>query len=116
MSCGCGCQMDNCNVVNKQFCEEVPHCYNVHTHVVNNVTRRHYYVPQYTYSEETVFMDEYPTYPMQMNYGYNNANMMFNNPSNINFCTNNSGCNCVNNPTGYNTMNSKCAYSDNNLF
>lgn len=78
MNYGCGCQSqrDNCNVVNKQFCEEIPHCYNVHTHVVNNVTRRHYYIPQYTYSEETVFMDEYPSCPFQG--GYNRMNTSYN--------------------------------------
>ena len=53
-SLGCPAQ-----VVNRQFECEVPHTVNMHTHVVNNYTRRHTYYPYYTQSEETRVYDIY---------------------------------------------------------
>lgn len=49
---------DNCKVLNKCFVEEVPHYYNCHTHVVNTCVRKHCYIPTYSCSEETVYVDE----------------------------------------------------------
>lgn len=57
---GCNEMLGGCNVVNKCFVEEVPHNVCCHTHVVNNVVRRHVYIPNYSESYETVYFDEYP--------------------------------------------------------
>lgn len=52
------CCNPTCNVVNRYFVTDVPHVCNHHTHIVNNCIKRHYVVPQYTQSEETVYIDE----------------------------------------------------------
>ena len=62
-SCGCGCvtpTYQQCNQV-VQTCnvQEVPHYINYHTHVVNNVVKRHINIPTYSTSSENVFLDEY---------------------------------------------------------
>ncbi len=49
---------DTCQVINKCFVEEVPHYYNCHTHVVNTCVRKHIYIPKYSCSEETVYVDQ----------------------------------------------------------
>lgn len=46
------------NCVHKQFVEEVPVPMNFHTHIVNTVVRKHYIVPSYTESCETVYVNE----------------------------------------------------------
>lgn len=62
-TCSCNTQNPNCmptqvNCVHKQFIEDVPVHVNFHTHTVNTVVRRHYIVPTYTESCETVFVNE----------------------------------------------------------
>ncbi len=71
MYCNCNNKNENnlnpvyCNCINyvcannKTYYQDVYHPFNNHTHQVNTVVRRHYYVPTYTTSEETVFVDEY---------------------------------------------------------
>lgn len=69
MSCGCGCPTatptyQNCNqVVNKCYVQDVPHYINYNTHVVNNCVKRHYTVPTYTQTQETVYSEEYVNQP-----------------------------------------------------
>jgi hypothetical protein len=57
------CQMmpqSSCNqVVQKQFVEEMPYYVDYHTHIVNNVVRKHIQIPVYSQSQETVYFDEW---------------------------------------------------------
>lgn len=46
-------------VVNKCYVQEVPHYVNYNTHVVNNCIKKHYVVPTYSQTQETVYVDEY---------------------------------------------------------
>lgn len=64
-----------CNVVNKCFVEEVPHNVCCHTHVVNNVVRRHVFIPNYSESCETVYYDEFPQMGNMYNQGINRMNL-----------------------------------------
>ena len=49
-----------CNqVVQNSFVEEMPYYVNYHTHVVNNVIRKHIQIPVYSQSQQTVYFDEW---------------------------------------------------------
>ena len=62
-SCGCPTAQptfEQCKQV-VQTCnvEEVPHYINYHTHVVNNIVKKHVNIPTYSVSEENILI-EYP--------------------------------------------------------
>lgn len=57
---GCPNQAPFTNVVNKYYYQNVPYPVNYHTHVINNCVKCYQPVPQYTCSEETVYIDQCP--------------------------------------------------------
>ena len=52
--------VQTCNV------EEIPHMVDYHTHVVNNLVKRHINVPTYSQSYENVVINEYAQNPVMM--------------------------------------------------
>ena len=70
---GCGCQtqptFEQCKQV-VQTCnvEEVPHYINYHTHVVNNIVKKHVNIPTYSMSEENILIEYPPAQAMPMGY------------------------------------------------
>ena len=72
-----------CNQV-VQTCdvEDVPHYINYHTHVVNNMVKRHVNIPTYSQSQENVVVNEYVNgYPMYQYPMYNQPMMNFDQPN-----------------------------------
>lgn len=70
-TCPNACPTYNCcnQVVNKCFYCDVPHYINYNTHTINNCIKRHYNVPTYSNTYETVYLDTY------MNNGFENNNL-----------------------------------------
>ncbi len=62
-TCKCQCHPGepacDSRVINRCFECEVPHVCNLHTHIINHLTRRHVYYPCYTTSEENRVYDVY---------------------------------------------------------
>ncbi len=79
-NCSCGTNdvgtFQQCNQV-VQTCnvEEIPHYTNYHTHVVNNLVKKHINIPTYSSSSENVVINEYvegqPIYYNQLMYNQN---------------------------------------------
>ena len=77
-TCGCNSCVNPCGttaptyqqynqVVQTCNVEEVPHYVNYHTHVVNNLVKRHVNIPTYSTSGENIVINEYAQMPQMVN-------------------------------------------------